>query len=85
MILQLIREIGNLGEKNKERPLCYSYSVKARCLIHAHLSRLKLSKNLESDKLVIIRKCPALLSEFVSCTAQLTMLALAGRSKFLYA
>lgn len=79
-----MKELGNVGEKNKERPLCYSYSIKARSLLHAHLSRLNLPHTLESDKLVILSKCPFLLQEFIACCSQLTMLALAGRSKFCF-
>ncbi|GIX92491.1 translocation protein SEC63 homolog [Caerostris extrusa] len=76
----LIKELPNLGEKNKEKPLCFSYSIKARALLHAHLYRMKLpSSNLEEDRLYIVKKCPTLLSEFVQCAAQMTMLALAGR------
>lgn len=76
----LIKEMPNLGEKNKERPLCFSYSIKARALLHAHLSRMKLPPNsLEIDKNYIVKKCPNLIQEFVQCVAQLTMLALAGR------
>jgi len=76
----LIKELSNLGEKNKEKPLCYGYSIKARALLHAHLSRLPLPPNtLEVDKMYIMNKCPYLIQEFVQCVAQLTMLALAGR------
>ena len=39
---QLMRELPHLNEKNKERPLCYAYSIKARALIHAHFSRIAL-------------------------------------------
>ena len=42
--MQLMRDLPNLGDKNKEPPLCYPYSVKARALIHAHLSRLELPR-----------------------------------------
>ncbi|KAI1286775.1 Translocation protein SEC63 -like protein [Halotydeus destructor] len=77
---QLIKELPTLGEKNKERPLCFGYSIKARALLHAHLSRLPLPQNsLEIDKNYVVKKCPALVQEFVQCVAQLTMLALAGR------
>ncbi|RWS25690.1 translocation protein SEC63-like protein [Leptotrombidium deliense] len=77
---QLIKELPNLGEKNKERPLCFPYSVKARALLYAHLSRLKLPPNtLEVDKIQILKKCPYLIHEFVQCVAQMTMLALSGR------
>ena len=42
MYLQLMKELPNLQEKNKEPPLCSPYSVKARALLHAHFSRLDL-------------------------------------------
>lgn len=56
-----MRDLPNLGDKNKEPPLCYPYSIKARALIHAHLSRLELPRlTLKSGKpldiLVSIRK-----------------------------
>ena len=35
-----MKYLPNLGEKNKERPLCFIYSLKARALIHAHLLQL---------------------------------------------
>ena len=77
---QLMKDLPNLGEKNKEKPLCFGHSIKARALLHAHLSRMKLPPNtLEVDKNYIVRKCPYLLQEFVQCVSQLTMLALAGR------
>ncbi|XP_054722431.1 translocation protein SEC63 homolog, partial [Uloborus diversus] len=77
---QLIKDLPNLGEKNKEKPLCFGYSIKARALIHAHLSRMKLPPNtLDEDRLYIVKKCPYLLQEFVQCASQLTMLALTGR------
>lgn len=43
--VQLMRDLPNLNEKNKEKPLCFPYSVKARALIHSHLTRLKLPPN----------------------------------------
>lgn len=77
---QLIKELPFLGEKNRERPLCFGYSIKARALLHAHLSRIKLPPNtLDLDRMYVIKKCPYLLQEFVQCASQLTMLALAGR------
>ncbi|CAH1997493.1 unnamed protein product [Acanthoscelides obtectus] len=76
----LIKQLPNLGEKNKERPLCYLYSIKARAIIHAHLSRIPLNqKTLELDRQYIIRKCPYLIYEQVSCVNQLIMLAYARR------
>lgn len=77
---RLMRDLTLLGEKNTERPLCFSYSLKARALLHAHLGRLKLPQNtLEVDRRYIVQKCPYLLQEFVHCIAQLITLALSGR------
>lgn len=77
---RLIRTFPKLGEKNKERPLCFSYSIKSRAILHAHLDRFKLPQStLEKDRCYIVRKCPYLLQEFVSCVAQLITLALSGR------
>lgn len=77
---QLIRELPTLNEKNRERPLCFGYSIKARALLYAHLSRMKLPANtLDQDRAYIVKKCPILIQEFVQCVAQLTMLAVAGR------
>lgn len=42
LFVQLIKHLPNLDEKNKEKPLCYPYSVKARALLHAHFQRLDL-------------------------------------------
>lgn len=77
---RLIRELPNLGEKNMERPLCFSYSIKSRAILHAHLNRMNLPQTtLELDRCFIVRKCPYLLQEFVQCAAQLITLALSGR------
>lgn len=77
---RLIRDLPKLGEKNKEKPLCYSYSIKTRAVLHAHLSRMKLpATTLELDRCFIVRKCAYLLQEFVQCVAQLITLALSGR------
>lgn len=80
--MQLIKQLPNLNEKNKERPLCFHYSIKARALIHAHLSRMQLPENtLELDRQLVARKSPYLIQEMVTCVSQLIMLAHAGRSK----
>ncbi|XP_014677909.1 PREDICTED: translocation protein SEC63 homolog [Priapulus caudatus] len=57
---QLIKDLPYLGEKSKERPFCYPYSVKARALLHAHLSRLDLPlETLDQDQTSVInRSCP---------------------------
>ncbi|GLV38722.1 Secretory 63 [Carabus blaptoides fortunei] len=76
----LIKQLPHLGEKNKERPLCHLYSIKARALLHAHLSRLSLNpETLEKDRRYIIGKCPYLIQEMVSCVNQLILLAYARR------
>lgn len=77
----LMKELStSLGENNKEKPLYYPYSLKARALLHAHLSRKKLPPStLEIDRMKIVKKCPILLQEFVQCVGHLTLLALAGR------
>lgn len=82
---QLIKKLPNLGEKNKERPLCHLYSIKARAILHAHLSRIPLNPNtLELDRRYIIGKCPYLIQEQVNCVNQLILLAYARKSKFCF-
>jgi translocation protein SEC63 len=44
-IPQLMKSLSNLQKKKRELPLCYPYSIKTRCLIHAHLSRIALPKS----------------------------------------
>nr|XP_058967109.1 translocation protein SEC63 homolog [Pocillopora verrucosa] len=77
---ELMRDLPNLGDKNKEAPLCYPYSIKARALIHAHLSRLELPRlTLKSDLDLILQKSPFLIQEMVSCVSQLVGMAKEGR------
>merc|ERR1719445_3046475 len=79
-IPQLMKSLPNLGINNKEKPLCFGYSVKARALLFAHLSRIPLPKHtLHQDRPYIIKKCPYLIQEMVSCLSQLILLAHAGR------
>merc|ERR1719245_1321718 len=79
-IPQLMKSLPNLGINNKEKPLCFGYSVKARALLFAHLSRIPLPRlTLHQDRLYIIKKCPYLIQEMVSCLSQLILLAHAGR------
>ena len=79
-IPHLMKCFTNLGVNNKEKPLCFGYSVKARVLLHAHLSRIALPPNtLHQDRLYIIKKCPFLIHEMVTCISQLILLAHAGR------
>jgi hypothetical protein len=81
--LQLIKQITNLSEKNRERPLCFTYSIKARALLHAHLNCIPLNpETLDKDRQYIVKKCPYLIQEMVNCVSQLILLAYARRSKF---
>ncbi|XP_030380077.1 translocation protein SEC63 homolog [Scaptodrosophila lebanonensis] len=76
----LIRQLPNLNEKCKEHPLCRMYSLKARAILHAHLSRIPLNpETLERDRQFIVKKCPYLVQEMVSCVHQLVMMAYARR------
>lgn len=76
----LIRKLPNLNEKCKEHPLCRLYSIKARAILHAHLSRMTLNPDtLDVDRQFIVKKCPYLIQEMVSCVHQLVMLAYARR------
>ena len=73
-----------MGEKNKEKPLCYPYSIKARALLHAHLSRMSLNPlTLDRDRMYIVKKCPYLIQEMVSCVSQLILMAYAKRCMYL--
>ncbi|XP_033224436.1 translocation protein SEC63 homolog [Belonocnema kinseyi] len=76
----LIKQLSDLREKNKEAPLCHLYSIKARAILHAHLSRIPLNpETLEKDRQYIIKKCPYLVQEMISCVNQLVILAYARR------
>ena len=86
---QLIKQLPDLGAKNKAIALCDSYdgsySIKARALIHAHLSRIPLNPNtLEKDKQYIVKKCPYLIQEMVTCANRVILLAYARRGTYVY-
>lgn len=77
---KLIAQLRNWDEKKRERPLYYKYSLKARALIHAHLSRVSLNpETLDVDRIIVVRKCPHLIQEMINCIAQLILLAYAQR------
>lgn len=77
---QLIKQLPNLNEKCKELPLCRTYSIKARAILHAHLGRIPLNPDtLDKDRQFILKKCPYLIQEMVSCVNQLIILAYARR------
>lgn len=63
--------------------MCFLYSIKARALLHAHLSRIPLNPDtLEKDRRYVVGKCPYLIQELVSCVNQLIVLAYARRGNF---
>jgi len=61
------------------------YSIKARALLHAHLSRIPLNpETLDKDRQYIVKKCPYLIQEMVACVHQVILLAYARRGKFFF-
>ncbi|XP_053572244.1 LOW QUALITY PROTEIN: translocation protein SEC63 homolog [Bombina bombina] len=74
-IPQLIREIGSINLKKTEPPLTCPYSLKARVLILAHLSRMQIPETLKEDQQFMLKKCPALLQEMVNVICQLIIMA----------
>lgn len=76
---RLMKDLPNLGEKNKETPLCWPFSLKARALLHSHFARLDLPDTLQQDKNYILAKCPYLLNEMINMAAQLVAMAHSGR------
>lgn len=76
---ELMRDLPNLRDKNREPPFCHPYSVKARALIHAHLSRLELPRlTLKSDLDLILQKSPFLIQEMVNIVSQLIVMVRQG-------
>jgi translocation protein SEC63 len=71
-IPQVMRELRNLGEKKKEPPLCLPWSLKARTLIHAYLTRVDLlSEKLGTDQNYIIGRSVQLTEEFLRILIQM--------------
>lgn len=76
----LIKQLQNVQEKNRERPLCFAYSVKARALMLAHFQRMPLNPDtLELDQKYILKKCPYLINDMVNICASLVAMAMSGR------
>ncbi|KAG8444697.1 hypothetical protein GDO86_009750 [Hymenochirus boettgeri] len=75
LIPQLIREIGSINLKKNEPPLTCPYSLKARVLLLAHLSRMQIPEALKEDQQFMLKKCPALLQEMVNVICQLIVMA----------
>jgi translocation protein SEC63 len=61
------------------------YSIKARALLHAHLSRILLNpETLDKDRQFIVKKCPYLIQEMVACVHQVILLAYARRGELIF-
>ncbi|GFO42663.1 translocation protein sec63 homolog [Plakobranchus ocellatus] len=76
----LIKQLQNVQEKNRERPLCFAYSVKARALMLAHFQRIPLNPDtLELDQKYLLKKCPYLINDMVNICASLVAMAMSGR------
>ncbi|XP_067947774.1 translocation protein SEC63 homolog [Watersipora subatra] len=82
-VRRLMRDVHStyLNEKNREKPLCLPYSIKARALLLAHMQRIPLPQNtLQQDVLYILGKTPTLINEMVHICAQLTAMSKAGHA-----
>ncbi|ESP04330.1 hypothetical protein LOTGIDRAFT_176351, partial [Lottia gigantea] len=76
----LMKLLPHMQEKNKERPLCYPYSVKARALLMAHFQRIETVPNeQEMDLQYILKKSTYLINEMVNICANQVSMAMAGR------
>lgn len=63
--------------------MCWRYSIKARALIHAHLSRIALKADtLDVDRVQVVKKGPYLIQEMVHCAAALVLLAYSRRGRY---
>ena len=56
------------------------HAIKARALLHAHLShRLLNPDTLDKDRQYIVKKCPYLIQEMIFCLNHVIVLAYAGQ------
>uniref|UniRef100_A0A914L6R0 J domain-containing protein n=1 Tax=Meloidogyne incognita TaxID=6306 RepID=A0A914L6R0_MELIC len=68
----VMRELKNLGEKRKEQILSLPWSIKARTLLHAYLTRITLpSEHLMTDQNYMVNKSLILTEEFLRILLQL--------------
>ncbi|BFG01412.1 translocation protein SEC63 homolog [Drosophila madeirensis] len=71
----LFRHLKNFDPTTKEYPFCLKYVIKARTILHAHLSRLNLKPaTLERDRQLIVRLCPHLIQALLQCLSQVARL-----------
>uniref|UniRef100_A0A915IYQ5 J domain-containing protein n=1 Tax=Romanomermis culicivorax TaxID=13658 RepID=A0A915IYQ5_ROMCU len=76
----LIKQFPSINENKREGPFFIPYSVKARVLLYAHLSRKPLpADTLNTDLQYILKKCSYLVQELIQVHSQLYMYAMAGR------
>ena len=62
-----------LQDKIKEAPFSYPYSLKARALLHAHLTRIELpADSLDKDRNLIVKKSPFLINEMINIIGNIT-------------
>ncbi|SPP88625.1 translocation protein SEC63 homolog [Drosophila guanche] len=67
----LFRHLKNFDPTTKEYPFCRKYVIKAKTILHAHLSRLNLKPStLERDRQLIVRLCPQLIQAMLQCLSQ---------------
>ncbi|GMT00018.1 hypothetical protein PENTCL1PPCAC_22192 [Pristionchus entomophagus] len=69
---RLIKYLPLLGENKKERPLCLPYSIKARIMLHAHLSRLPIeNEEILFDQRYTVARAHRLIEEMLSIAQQI--------------
>ncbi|KAI3414011.1 hypothetical protein GPALN_011477 [Globodera pallida] len=77
---RVMKELRNLGENKKENPFCHPWSIKARALIHAHLTRVPLqSSRLETDQAYIVSRSLQLTEELLRVLIQMVQIPMGPR------
>ncbi|KAI1722542.1 dnaJ domain-containing protein [Ditylenchus destructor] len=71
---RLMKELRNLGENKKEPPFSNPWSVKARTLLHAYLTRVEIdSPRLETDQNYMVARVMSLLEEYLRVLLQMML------------
>ncbi|KAF8366330.1 dnj-29 [Pristionchus pacificus] len=69
---RLMKHLPLLGENKKERPLCLPYSIKARIMLHAHLSRQVIEhEDILFDQRYFLSRTHRLIEEMLSIAQQI--------------
>ncbi|KAL3113866.1 hypothetical protein niasHT_017462 [Heterodera trifolii] len=77
---RVMRELRNLHENKKEYPFCNYWSIKARTLIHAYLTREPLhSPRLETDQAYIVGRSLQLVEEMLRVLIQMIQMPISPR------